>query len=117
MKLLTRQLHTNTVIEVPIPDDATAVRLTFTRTTAAAPTAWTDTEDKLKWRISQLINGQWFDLGESITIGGAMVDPQGAIIPTSWDETPLIDGQKRRLKVVVTALFNPVDTDAELEWL
>lgn len=95
-----------------VPDESTHLFFALHRRTAAQPDLWADKADLVTWTLEQRIRGAWVLLGSSSAAGDVHVLPDGAEAPLSWDETSLVYGRNRRVRVTLKAHAGPVDTRA-----
>jgi len=102
---------------VNVPNGASIARISFSRHCTASPTGWNDPKDELTWKVEQFSNNAWILLGSSTTMGGIITEPTGEENTISWDETPLLPGGDRRLRISLRPNGMPVDTEGFIEWL
>ncbi len=116
MILFPRQSHGTKSIVVNVPDNMVGARVSLVRHHSKAPTGWTDTEDQVTWRLDEFVNDKWVFLGSSTTHGG-LTSENGEEHTESWDETPLVHGSGRKLKITIRPHNRPIDTEVSLTWL
>jgi hypothetical protein len=95
-----------------VPDNAVLFRFELARIGANA-TFWTSSSQSVSWLIAQSNDGgtTWIPRGGSTAVGGLFTDHDTASQSlSSFDETPLLPGTSRQMKVSWTASGTPMVT-------
>src|SRR5690242_44863 len=101
MKLVDLKHHSSCETTLDVPDEANAVRIEIARH------SWHSEDDYMTWSIEQ--DGVF--RGSSTSRGGQAEEG------VSWDETPLMPGTNRKLRVSLRAHGEAVLTEVDLTWL
>src|ERR1700752_1062410 len=99
-----------------VPDSAKQVRIEGKRHTTLKPTNWTSADDYFTWSLEQWREDRWFELGSSTTYGG-VIEENGVEQELSFDETPLVAGTGRKIRVLTHSHTNKVDTEVSVSFL